>query len=88
MTGTVGGGIQLESAKQILSKKGSKCKCPISKDEVDSNHPCYQDIVNMNRSAPCGNYCKNLTGHMQKKIVKKLLLENFKVTMENAIQSN
>ena len=72
------GGNLMETAKQILSKKGSKCKCPSSNTNENEDLPEHLKFYAGNTKKICGNYCKNLSGRQQKKIVKKLLLENFK----------
>ena len=36
----------------------------------------------------CGNFCKHLSSRQQKKIVKKLLLDHFKSTIEGTLKSN
>ena len=65
-----------ETMKEILLKKGSKCKCP------------QQQLHDMHEKQRCGNYCKNLSGKQQKKIVKRLMLAHYKKTQETAKQNN
>lgn len=67
-------GIHLETAREILSKKGSKCKCKVK----SPNGSGKEKMV-------CGNFCKHLSGRQQKKIVKKLMLDHFKTTINSAM---
>ena len=67
----------IESARDILLKKGSKCKCAVGRVGHDQNRFGGDYMMyggQTNRPDPCGKFCKHLSGHMQKKIVKKLLL--------------
>ena len=71
-------------------KKGSKCKCKpqMSQDERDNLPQHLLDDPEFNKPQVCGNFCKRLSSRQQKKIIKKLLLEHFKTTVENTLKSN